>query len=107
MLLQPRRCLAAWALSGGVRGPRRPRRERACTLHAGMRDSCDSPPATPMSRAAISVPTALERLGAMRCMRSCTSFRMAALSASSASTMSAAAMTYNQGARFRERDRIG
>ena len=37
-----------------------------CTLHAGILDRLTRPPATPISCAAISVPTAADRLGAMR-----------------------------------------
>ncbi len=63
---------------------------RTCTLQAGILEREVRPPATPMSLAAISVPTAADRLGAMWCILSCTRRRMSALSASSWSAMSAA-----------------
>ena len=51
---------------------------RACTLQAGILDRLVSPPATPISLAAISEPTAADRLGAMWCIFSCTRRKMSA-----------------------------
>lgn len=51
---------------------------RTCTLQAGILLSEMRPPATPMSRAATSLPTAADRLGAMRCMRLSTNLMICA-----------------------------
>ena len=64
------------------------------TLQAGILERLVRPPAMPMSLAAISVPTAADRLGAMWCIFICTSLRISALSLSSCSATSQACSSF-------------
>lgn len=61
-------CSGGYMAGGGVTCPQL-RKSRTCTLQAGILLSVMRPPATPISRAATSLPMAADRFGAIWCMR--------------------------------------